>query len=186
MKAKTVLITLVALIVCLFILQKIVTKTHNNKPSVLDPFASCLTEKGAKFYGHYQCPHCQDQKELFGTAADSVTYIECGVIGSNMGSGQSQECTDLKIESYPTWIFADKTRISGQQSIAQLAEKTGCEIPADYTAPEEKTPEITATPVVAPTPGANIEVVGEPEVTTKTEDTSEKTLTATVTPAKKN
>jgi len=32
-----------------------------------DAFAKCLASKQAKMYGLYWCPHCIDQKEMFGT-----------------------------------------------------------------------------------------------------------------------
>src|SRR3989344_9366604 len=45
----------------------------NQQPTVgvYDTFAQCLTEKGAIFYGTFWCPHCKDQKELFG---NSIKY----------------------------------------------------------------------------------------------------------------
>lgn len=80
--------------------------------------AACLTEKGVKMYGAYWCPHCKAQKELFGAAFDKVTYVEC--------TQETKTCTEQKIESYPTWIFADGTRVSGEQPLKSLAEKAQC------------------------------------------------------------
>lgn len=39
--------------------------------------ASCLTTNGATFYGTEWCPHCKDQKKLFGDAMTQVNYIDC-------------------------------------------------------------------------------------------------------------
>src|ERR1700704_1177914 len=48
----------------------------------LDTFAQCLSSKGVKMYGAYWCPHCEEQKELFGSSFDHGLYIECGIKGS--------------------------------------------------------------------------------------------------------
>jgi len=38
----------------------------NSKLGKLDIFAQCLKEKGSIFYGAFWCPHCQNQKTMFG------------------------------------------------------------------------------------------------------------------------
>jgi hypothetical protein len=91
-------------------------------------FGQCLTDKGAKFYGAFWCPHCSAQKKLLGKGFKKVTYVECGVPGDNRA--QMPECKEAKIEGYPTWTFADGSRVSGEQRLEDLAEKTGCELPA--------------------------------------------------------
>lgn len=95
-------------------------------PTNLGPFAQCLKDKGAVFYGAFWCPHCQNQKGFFGTAADQLPYVECSTLD---GSGQTQECIDKKITGYPTWIFADGSRLSGEVKLQMLADKTGCTLP---------------------------------------------------------
>jgi glutaredoxin len=95
-------------------------------PSNLEPFATCLKNSGAKFYGAFWCPHCQDQKKLFGTAKESLPYIECS---NPDAKSQTQICKDNGIESYPTWIFADGTKLSGSQTLQTLADKTQCQLP---------------------------------------------------------
>ncbi len=90
-----------------------------------DEFAKCLEEKGAVFYGAYWCPHCQDQKRMFGKSASKLPYVECSLPG---GKGQTKECEDAGIEAYPTWVFADGTRQVGVMDVEELAEKTGCSI----------------------------------------------------------
>jgi glutaredoxin len=72
-------------------------------------------------YGAYWCPHCQAQKKLFGPSFQHLKYVECTV--------DVKLCQEQKIESYPTWIFADGTRISGELSLADLAQKTSCQPP---------------------------------------------------------
>lgn len=89
-------------------------------------FAECLKEEGAKFYGAFWCPHCQNQKRIFGKkASDSLPYVECSTPD---GENQTEVCKEAGIESYPTWEFADGTRKSGEQSIQELSRQTSCPI----------------------------------------------------------
>ena len=111
-------IIVVVVIATLVILQK-----ADNKPSKLDSFAACLGDKGATFYGAFWCPHCAQQKELFGQSVKLLPYKECSTPDSK---GQTQVCIDAGIQSYPTWEFADGTRASGLQTLESLSEKTGC------------------------------------------------------------
>lgn len=103
-------------------------------PGQLDSFAQCLGEKGAIFYGAYWCPHCQAQKRMFGKSAELLPYEECSTPN---GQAQLQICIDKKIEQYPTWDFADGSRLTGEIPLTQLAEKTGCTLPSSEEAPEE-------------------------------------------------
>ena len=91
----------------------------------LDEFAQCLADKDAVFYGAFWCPHCQAQKRMFGNSAKLLPYIECSTPD---GQSQLQACIDKEIQSYPTWEFADGSRLTGEVPLAQLAEKTGCEL----------------------------------------------------------
>lgn len=93
----------------------------------LDGFAQCLVESEAKFYGAFWCPHCQDQKKAFGASAKLLPYVECSLPD---GKTRTQVCSDQNIESYPTWIFKDGSRETGELPLTLLAEKTGCELPA--------------------------------------------------------
>jgi|SRR3989344_1088281 len=97
-----------------------------NGPSNLEPFAQCLKDKGATFYGAFWCPHCQAQKRLFGTSAKLLPYVECS---TSDGQGQLQVCKDKEIQQYPTWEFVDGSRLTGEVPLAQLAEKTECVLP---------------------------------------------------------
>lgn len=94
-------------------------------PSKLDGFAQCLKASGAEFYGAFWCSHCKEQKDEFGTSAQYLPYVEC----SNADNSQTQTCIDKKIESYPTWIFADGTKQTGKLPLETLAEKTSCVLP---------------------------------------------------------
>jgi len=98
-------------------------------PSSYNDFASCLTEEGVTFYGAWWCPHCENQKKLFGSAFDNLNSVECALPNKQM----TQECQDAGIEGYPTWEFADGSRASGEQSFEDLAARTGCEVPVEDT-----------------------------------------------------
>lgn len=97
------------------------------KPGKYDNLAQCINDSGAKFYGAFWCPHCQAVKGMFGKSAKLLPYVECS---QPDGKGQLPVCTDLNIEGYPTWIFADGTRTSGNledKTFEILAEKTSCQ-----------------------------------------------------------
>ena len=100
-------------------------------PGVYDAFTQCLKDKGAIFYGAFWCPHCQSQKKLFGSSVPLLPYIECSTAD---GNGQTQICKDKNIASYPTWDFADGSRLTGEVPLAQLAEKTSCALGTSDTA----------------------------------------------------
>lgn len=91
-------------------------------------FAQCLEEEGATFFGAFWCPHCQEQKQMFSSAAEELPYVECSTPD---GQGQTQVCQNENIQSYPTWEFADGSRETGVLEMETLAEKTGCELPSD-------------------------------------------------------
>jgi hypothetical protein len=94
--------------------------------STLDEFAKCLNAKGAKMYGAWWCPHCADEKEFFGNSFEYVNYVECSPSGERT---QNNICKAAAIKNYPTWQFADDSRMEGTQPLAALSKKTGCPLP---------------------------------------------------------
>jgi len=92
----------------------------------LNAFAQCLGTKGAKMYGAYWCPHCESQKELFGSSFQYAPYVECGVKGSRV---PAQVCVDAGIKHYPTWVFADGAKVEGEHPLEFLSQETGCALP---------------------------------------------------------
>lgn len=98
------------------------------KPGKLDSFATCIKDSGAKFYGAFWCPHCQNQKAMFGSSAKLLPYIECSTPD---GKGQLSICREAGVEGYPTWEFvtASTTRESGELSLETLSELTSCPLP---------------------------------------------------------
>lgn len=127
----SVIVISVAAIIGLVILQQSSNK-EAGKPGQYNALATCLGEAGAKFYGAFWCPHCNNQKKAFGKSSELLPYVECSTPD---GKGQTQVCLDNQIQSYPTWIFADGTRLTGEQTPQALAEKTACEatLPANPT-----------------------------------------------------
>ena len=91
----------------------------------LDTLAKCLGENNVIMYGAYWCPHCTNQKEMFGDSFQYITYIECSLPNK---AGRTQQCTDAGIKAYPTWEFKDGTRIEGEMTVHQLSKKTGCRL----------------------------------------------------------
>lgn len=96
------------------------------KPGPYDQFAQCLSNKGTKFYGAFWCPHCQRQKALFGKSVSLLPYVECSTPDTK---GLLPICQEKKIEGFPTWIFADNSRIAGEVELKKLSEKTSCPLP---------------------------------------------------------
>ncbi len=116
----------IALIAGLIIIRNVSDKQVTGATTLFDSFAQCLTDAGAKFYGAYWCPHCQDQKKLLQNSK-KLPYIECSTPD---GKNQTQICIDAKITGYPTWDFADGTRLDGELTLEELSQKTNCALPA--------------------------------------------------------
>lgn len=97
-------------------------------PGKYDAFAQCIADSGAIFYGAFWCPHCQNQKAMFGKSAKLLPYVECSTAN---GRGQLEVCKDAGVTGYPTWVFADESRLGGEVSLETLAEKTDCTLPTE-------------------------------------------------------
>lgn len=88
--------------------------------------AQCLAQKGATVYGAEWCPHCQNQKNMFGEAFKYISYVEC--------PKNPAQCLAAGITGYPTWTFpstnsgqvANGSRLEGEQELGKLAEASGC------------------------------------------------------------
>ena len=106
------------------------TAQNTSSPGPLDSFAQCLKDKGAVFYGAFWCPHCQNQKKMFGHSARLLPYVECSTAD---GQKQLPICTEKKITGYPTWTFTDGSRESGEVSLDTLAARSGCALTTNST-----------------------------------------------------
>ena len=114
-----ILVGLISLIIYLF-------TQVGNEPAKLEAFAKCLKNSGAVFYGTFWCLHCQNQKKLFGKSAKFLPYVECSTAD---GRAQLPICREKNIQGYPTWEFADKSRLVGEIPLKTLSEKTNCSLP---------------------------------------------------------
>jgi hypothetical protein len=92
--------------------------------------AKCLTEKGVIMYGAYWCPHCANQKKVFGGDFQFVKYQECDPKGVG---GDKAICVKAGVSSYPTWGFPGQGNLVGEQSVAALADLANCsdKLPAE-------------------------------------------------------
>ena len=87
------------------------------KSGNLDGFAQCLSEKGAKMYGRNTCPHCINQKALFGDSFSYIDYIEC--------SSNPEQCVGL--EGVPTWEINNQL-YPGEKTLNQISQFSGCKL----------------------------------------------------------
>ena len=84
--------------------------------------ANPLTSSGAAQYSAYWCPHCHDQKEMFGKeAASKLRIVECAADGKN---NERSLCERKGIEGFPTWEINGKL-YSGVRSLLELSDLSG-------------------------------------------------------------
>jgi glutaredoxin len=82
-----------------------------------DNFAKCLTEKGAILYASKYCPHCKNQKDMFGSSVRFLNMIDC--------ADNEQKCTNDGITGVPTWIINGQ-RYTGEKQLDVLSSLSGC------------------------------------------------------------
>jgi uncharacterized membrane protein len=103
--------------------------------------AAHLKSIGATMYGSYWCPHCCEQKQLFGqTAMKDINYIECAADGPN---SQADVCAQVVPEvekatgekfGFPTWKINDQY-YSGRKPLTELAQLSGYKGPQNFQNP---------------------------------------------------
>ena len=87
-------------------------------------FAKFLTDNNFKMYSAYWCPHCHDQKQLFGKkAVNELIVVECAKDGKD---NQYKLCKEKQIEGFPSWEINGKI-YSGVKDLNDLAIITGYE-----------------------------------------------------------
>lgn len=91
-----------------------------------DAFARCLATKQAKMYGLYWCPHCIEQKGMFGESFHYVPYVECAIRNSKE---LAPECKVAGVKLFPSWQFGMDPPKEGVLSLEALSNKTGCSLP---------------------------------------------------------
>jgi glutaredoxin len=81
-------------------------------------------------YGAYWCPHCHDQKQLFGReAAKIIPYVECAADGQNPQTALCQ--AKEGVTGFPTWEI-DGQFYGGTQALGALATASGYTGPQDF------------------------------------------------------
>jgi uncharacterized membrane protein len=80
--------------------------------------AKHLGSMGAVMYGTYWCPHCNTQKELFGSAFKYIKYVECDQRGIKANPAL---CIEKGISGYPTWEINGKY-YPGVKSLEELSQ----------------------------------------------------------------
>ena len=116
-----------------FVMLLVVGLMHLNYAGVFnpaagpeDPYLQALAEhlsvRDAIFYGAYWCPHCQQQKLLFGASAHRLPYVECSPNGR--AGAPATSCLAANIRNYPTWVIAGR-RLDRILGVAQLARYSG-------------------------------------------------------------
>ena len=73
-------------------------------------------------YSAYWCPHCHDQKELFGKqASDQLQVVECAPDGRD---NQADLCKRKGLTGFPSWEIKGKID-SGVKPLSELADLSG-------------------------------------------------------------
>lgn len=93
-------------------------------PGPADELAECLSDKGVAFYSAYWCPHCKEQKAMFGKSFEKLVAFECA--DPVNPRKQAEVCAQANIRAYPTWEFADGERYEGVLSFEELKRRAGC------------------------------------------------------------
>ncbi|MCS7235628.1 MAG: vitamin K epoxide reductase family protein [Armatimonadota bacterium] len=83
--------------------------------------AKHLAASGAKFYGAYWCPHCTEQKRMFGEAARYLPYVECD---ARSPEGRPEECRRAGVRAFPTWVIGGR-KYEGTIPLEELARLSG-------------------------------------------------------------
>ena len=91
--------------------------------------AEHLTASGAVMYSAYWCPHCHEQKEMFGKeAAKTLKVVECAPTGQN---NEAKLCQSKGIEGFPSWEINGELD-SGVKQLPDLARLSGYQGPKDF------------------------------------------------------
>ena len=97
-----------------------------------------LKKIGAKMYSAYWCPHCYEQKKIFGVEAlKDLPFVECAPDGKDSQTAVCQEVA-AKVEKetgkpfgFPTWEINGKF-YSGQEPLQDLADQSGYTGPRNF------------------------------------------------------
>ncbi len=97
----------------------------NSNQQQTTALAECLSEKWVVMYGTEWCPHCKNQKAMFGDAFAKVNYVDC--------DKSPDACTLAGVTGYPTWKFSNGVSLAGTQDLSVLASNAWCELNSSET-----------------------------------------------------
>lgn len=97
-----------------------------------------LFGKSAKKLPYYECALQGEEKAASDKAIQNAIIAGTLKIGTDGNLLPAEKigikvrtdiCKENNIDGYPTWVFPDGTRASGEQTFAELAAKTSCVTP---------------------------------------------------------
>jgi large repetitive protein len=88
-------------------------------------FAKALAAANVTFFGAAWCPHCNSQKLLFQDGAKYLPFVEV------TNPDRTRNATGIAegITEYPTWKFQDGSKLTGEQTLQTLSQRSGVAIP---------------------------------------------------------
>ena len=96
----------------------------------LAAFAKALKNGGATLYGAAWDATTTAQRQLFGDGAQFLNFVE---VTNNDHTLNSVANANNITTTSPTWVFADQTRLVGNQTLAALAAQANIAIPQGFT-----------------------------------------------------
>lgn len=118
---------IIGVIIVIILVAYFMTTKSASADGQYDELAQCLSGNNVTMYGAWWCPHCNDQKEAFGSSFQYINYVECSTAD---GNAQLKVCIDAGINGYPTWEFSDGERKEGFVTLKELAFAGNCTLPA--------------------------------------------------------
>jgi len=88
-------------------------------------FAKDLDTAGVKYYGAAWCPSCTQQKQLFEDGGHFLPFVEV----TNPDRTLNSVGVANSITSFPTWTFADGSRVEQVMTLSELSTASGVAIP---------------------------------------------------------
>ncbi len=101
--------------------DKLLGERQEAATAYAEGLAKHLAASGAKFYGAYWCPHCTDQKRMFGQTARYLPYVECD---PRSPEARPRECEAAGVRAYPTWVIRGR-KYEGTLPLEELARLSG-------------------------------------------------------------
>ncbi len=96
----------------------------------LAAFAKALKNGGATLYGAAWDATTTAQRQLFGDGAQFLNFVE--VTNADHSLNSTANANNITTTS-PTWVFADQSRLVGNQTLAALAAQANIAIPQGFT-----------------------------------------------------